>query len=214
VDRVIRAVLLDAMGTLVHLRDPAPALAARLGIGEDEARAGFAREVAYYRAHHLEGRDEASLLDLRLRCVEALGVEGATLDDLLGSIAFEAAPGAAAVPRDLRAAGLRTVAVSNWDVSLPEALARAGLAELLDGIVSSAAVGAAKPDPRPFLRALELAAGKELDLTPLCPQDVVHVGDSEREDGDGARAAGIRPLILGRDLGSLGELSQLLKTAP
>jgi putative hydrolase of the HAD superfamily len=207
-DRVtpLRAVLLDAMGTLVHLRDPAPALAARLGIGEEEARRAMRAEIAYYRAHHLEGRDEASLLDLRMRCVEALGLDGAGLDDLLGSIRFEAAPGAEAALRELRADGLRTVAVSNWDVSLPEALERVGLAGLLDGVVSSAAVGAAKPDPRPFERALEIAGAR--------PEEAVHVGDSEREDAEGARAASIRPLLLGRDLGSLAELSRALKLAP
>jgi len=202
----LRAVLVDAMGTLLHLRDPAPALAGRLGISEDAARAGLRAEIAYYRAHHLEGRDEASLLDLRLRCVEALGLEGAGLDDLLGAISFEADPAARRVLTELRAHGLRTVAVSNWDVSLPEALARVGVAELLDGVVASAAVGAAKPDPRPFEHALELAGA--------LPAEAVHVGDSEREDGDGARAAGIRPLLLGRDLGSLDDLTNVLNLAP
>jgi putative hydrolase of the HAD superfamily len=101
---------------------------------------------------------------------------------------------------------VKRVAVSNWDVSLPGALAEAGLADLLDGIVSSAAVGAAKPDPRPFERALALAGARS--------NEAVHVGDSEREDAEGARAAGIRPLLLGRDLASLDELSNLLNVAP
>jgi putative hydrolase of the HAD superfamily len=207
-DRVnrLRAVLVDAMGTLLHLRDPAPPLAAALGISEEEASRALRAEIAYYRAHHLEGRDEASLLDLRMRCVDALGIEGARLEDLLPAIRFEADPAAKAVLSELRARGLRTVAVSNWDVSLPEALASVGLAELLDGIVSSAAVGAAKPDPRPFLYALELARAR--------PEEAVHVGDSEREDGDGARAAGIRSLVIGRDLASLDELSKALNAAP
>ena len=46
-------------------------------------------------------------------------------------------------------AGLRLVVVSNWDVSLHEVLARTGLTPLLDGAVTSAEVGAAKPDPAP-----------------------------------------------------------------
>lgn len=202
----LRAVLVDAMGTLLRLRDPAPVLAARLSIGEDDARRAFRAEIAYYRAHHLDGADETSLLDLRLRCVDALGLEGATLDDLLAAIRFEADPAAAGVLSGLRARGIKVVAVSNWDVSLPEALASVGLAERLDGIVASAAVGAAKPDPRPFERALELAGA--------AAGEAVHVGDSEREDGDGARAAGVRPLLLGRDLASLDELTKVLNLAP
>jgi FMN phosphatase YigB (HAD superfamily) len=209
VDRV-KAVLFDAMGTLLTLRDPAPELARRLGIGEDEARRGLRDEISYYRAHHLEGRDEASLLELRQRCAGALGLPGFERDELLeallGSIGFEADPAAARVLEGLRADGLRTVAVSNWDVSLPDALAEVGLADLLDGVVSSAEVGAAKPDPRPFRRALEIAGAE--------PGEAVHVGDREEEDVAGARAAGIRPLLLGRDLASLDELSKVLNTAP
>ena len=206
----VRAVLVDAMGTLLHLRDPVPALAGRLGIAEDEARRAMRAEIAYYRAHHLEGRDEGSLLDLRLRCADAMGLAGRVRDDvlpaLLDSIRFEAEPSAERVLRDLRAVGVKVVAVSNWDVSLPRALADVGLADLLDGIVSSASVGAAKPDPAPFRRALELAGAR--------PAEAVHVGDSEREDGEGARAAGIEALIIGRDLASLDELSNALNLAP
>jgi len=211
VDRVtrVRAVLVDAMGTLLHLRDPAPALAARLGIADDEARRAVRAEIAYYRAHHLEGRDDASLLDLRLRCVDAMGLarpRDEVLTALLDAIRFEPDPAAGPVLRDLRAAGVKVVAVSNWDVSLPRALADVGLADLLDGIVSSAAVGAAKPDPRPFQRALELAGARA--------EEAVHVGDSEREDGEGARAAGIEAIIIGPDLASLDELTKTLNLAP
>ena len=220
-DRVtapLRAVLVDAMGTLVHLRDPAPVLAQRLGIAEDDARRALRAEIAYYRAHHLEGRDDASLLDLRLRCVDALGLEGAGLDDLLGAIRFEADPAAARVLTALRAMGLRTVAVSNWDVSLPEALAGVGLAGLLDGIVASAAVGAAKPDPRPFERALELAGVRAAEA--------VHVGDSAREDvrrrarrRDPPAAARARARVTGRayerlELRSLSSERNVLRGLP
>ena len=58
-----RAVLLDAMGTLLRLEDPAPrlraALAARLGVdvGAEAAAAAIRAEIAYYRAHLHLGRD-------------------------------------------------------------------------------------------------------------------------------------------------------------
>ena len=59
-----KAVLLDGMGTLLRLIRPVPPLS-------EEA---FRREVAYYVEHHLEGRDAASLADLRRRCAEVAGV--------------------------------------------------------------------------------------------------------------------------------------------
>jgi putative hydrolase of the HAD superfamily len=113
----------------------------------------------------------------------------------------------------MRAAGLRLVVVSNWDASLEQRLAETGLAPLLDGVVASAPFGAAKPDPAIFARALELAG---VDAAAAW-----HVGDSEREDVAGARAAGVAPLLLRRAGGdapanvpvirSLAELSVVLR---
>ena len=69
---------------------------------------------------------------------------------------------------------MRVVVASNWDVSLHEVLERLELAPLLDGVVTSAEVGARKPDPAVFMRALALAGA--------ATSDAVHVGDSVEED--------------------------------
>jgi putative hydrolase of the HAD superfamily len=82
------------------------------------------------------------------------------------------------------------VVVSNWDVSLHVRLAETGLAALVDGAVASAEVGAAKPDPAIFARALELAGA--------APERAWHVGDSVDADVAGALAAGVRPVLLAR----------------
>ena len=74
--------------------------------------------------------------------------------------------------------------VSNWDVSLHELLAETGLAPLVDGAVASAEVGAAKPDPAIFARALALAGA--------APEDAWHVGDSLEADVEGALRGGHR----------------------
>jgi FMN phosphatase YigB (HAD superfamily) len=108
---------------------------------------------------------------------------------MLGAIEFAAYADAAPALRELRAAGVRLVAASNWDCSLPSVLGRVGLAPLLDGVVSSAVAGAAKPDERLFRAALE-AAGVE----PALERDVA-----------GAQAAGMRALLLDRGAGSAGE---------
>ena len=72
------AVLFDALGTLVELEPPWPLLRAALRrahgieIDEEQARQAMLAEMAYYRAHHMEGRDDASLADLRARCAAVL----------------------------------------------------------------------------------------------------------------------------------------------
>jgi putative hydrolase of the HAD superfamily len=206
-DCAVRAVFLDALGTLVELEPPWPHLAAELGIAQDErVRAAFRAEMAYYREHAQEGRDPASLQGLRERCAALLSKELArevAVEALMRSIRFRAFDDAAPALTELRASGARLVCVSNWDYALPDVLERVGLRPLLDGVVTSAAVGARKPDPRIFREALEVAgcdAGEAL-----------HVGDSSEEDVAGASAAGIRALLLDRsgggDIASLSELS-------
>jgi putative hydrolase of the HAD superfamily len=216
----IRAVLLDALGTLVHFEPPAPLLRAalreRLGleVSLETAQAAMKAEIAYYRAHLHEGRDPASLAELRRRAAEAmrpvLRIDGDLTGPLLDALRFRAYPDAAPALLALRSRGLVTVVVSNWDHSLHERLRETGLAPLVDGAVASAELGHAKPDRAIFAHALELAgvdAGAAL-----------HAGDSPREDVEGALAAGLRAVLVARGerppdadvpvIGSLAELSQ------
>jgi putative hydrolase of the HAD superfamily len=204
-----RALLLDAMGTLLELEPPAPRLqrelAQRFGleISETDAQRAIAAEIAYYRAHLDEGRDAAALAALRSRCAEALrdglpdderfaAIDNAALTSaLVASLRFEPFADVRPALTAARAAGRRLVVVSNWDVSLDEALDRLGLAPMLDGIVTSAAVGARKPSPEIFERALAVAE--------VAPHEAVHVGDSLAEDVAGARAAGIEAVLIKRD---------------
>ncbi len=201
-----RAVLLDALGTLVELPPPAPALAEELaarGVRVTEAQAATAigAEIAYYRRHLDEAADAAGLADLRARCtqvlagalpVDARGVAAGELQDaLLGALRFRAYPEVAGVLRALRAGGARLVVVSNWDVSLHEVLAATGLAELVDGAVSSAELGVAKPAPAIVAAGLELAG--------VAAAEALHAGDSVEHDVAGARAAGIDAVLVARD---------------
>lgn len=198
-----RAVLLDALGTLVELQPPAPRLRQLLAeaghdVDEERAAAGFAAEIGYYLAHHLDGADPESLDDLRDRCAVAMrealalpGLDQATARRvMLEALEFTPFPDALPALRELRGAGHALVVVSNWDCSLPEWLGPPGLLELVDGVVSSAEVGAAKPDPAPFVRGLELAG--------VAPEDALHVGDSLDNDVAGARAAGVRAVLVDR----------------
>lgn len=202
-----RAVLLDAFGTLVELAPPAPALARELRerhgltLSRAECERAFGAEIAYYRAHHLEGRDADSLAGLRRRCAAVLrdalppaarsAVSVAAVESaMLAALRFRPSPEVtAALPR-LRAGGLRLAVVSNWDVSLGDVLTVLGLSRWLDHVVTSAGAGAAKPDPAIFARALELLG--------LEPGEAIHVGDSPAHDARGARAAGIAPVLIDR----------------
>jgi putative hydrolase of the HAD superfamily len=198
-----RALLIDAMGTLVRLPDPVPGLVEALrdrcglDVAPETAAAGLRAEIAYYRAHMQRGSDASGLAALHRDCAavlrDALGVEGA-LDDitaaLLDALRFAAFADVPAALTRARRAGHRVIVVSNWDVSLAGVLERVGLAPLIDGVISSAAVGARKPDPMIFTRALALAGARAAEC--------VHVGDSLAEDIAGARAAGIRAVLLDR----------------
>jgi putative hydrolase of the HAD superfamily len=196
---------------MVELEPPWIGLRRALGDGipDDRLVAGVRAEMAYYKAHSHEGRDPESLADLRRRCAELLsrelGVE-VGVQTLVESIRFDAYPDARPSLADLSGRGLRLVCVSNWDCTLGAVLDRCGLGELLDGAVSSAEAGARKPDPAIFAEALELAGCE--------PEEALHVGDSPEEDLEGARAAGIRALLLDRegggDLASLGEVAAKL----
>jgi putative hydrolase of the HAD superfamily len=192
---------LDALGTLVHFEPPAPLLRAalreRLGIevSEEAAARAIRDEIAYYRAHLHEGRDAASLADLRRRSADAmrpaLATDADLTDVLLASLRFHAYADAEPALLELRSRGLAIVVVSNWDHSLHERLTETGLAPLVDGAVASAELGHAKPDGAIFEHALELAG--------VGPDEALHAGDSPREDIEGALAAGLRAVLVARD---------------
>jgi putative hydrolase of the HAD superfamily len=224
----MRAILLDALGTLIGFEPPAPHLQAQLrlrgyDVTPESAHAAIRAEIAYYRAHLDEGREAESLRDLRERCAAAMEPElpgipqAAVLDALLASLRFFAYPDTVPALTALRAAGIRLVVVSNWDHSLHERLSETGLTPLLDGAIASAEVGAAKPEPAIFARALELAG----------TTDAWHVGDTPEADLDGARAAGLRGILIDRgdarlaarasrvvgDVTVIGSLSELIPLA-
>ena len=200
----VRAVLLDALGTLVELQPPVPRLRRLLResgieVSEEQAAAGFMAEIAYYLDHHLDGSDPERLERLRDRCADELrrGLGVPELDHatarraMLGSLQFEPYPDVLPALRELRDRGVTLVIASNWDCSLPEWLRPAGILELVDGVVNSAEVGAAKPAPRVFQRALAVA-GVE-------PGEALHVGDKVDNDIKGAAAAGVRGVLLQRE---------------
>jgi putative hydrolase of the HAD superfamily len=166
------------------------------GIPPERVRSAFEAEMSFYAANADRGRDAASLAGLR---AESAAVLSARLGREVGvaammdAIRFEPYPDAAPALAALRERGLRTVCVSNWDYELPAVLERIGLAAALDGVVTSAAAGARKPDPAIFARALAIAG--------CTAAEALHVGDGD-DDVAGARAAGIDVVRIDRDGGA------------
>ncbi|WP_210495533.1 HAD-IA family hydrolase [Patulibacter sp. SYSU D01012] len=201
-DPAIRGLTIDAMGCLVTLEDPVPALEALLvRRGAPRGRAAIAaalrHEIAFYKAHHVRARDDAALRALQRACAELVAreldlrllpgadpgaVDDAFVDGFLACLEFTVLPGVPAALTAVRDAGLPMVCVSNWDRGLPAHLERLGLAGFFRAVVTSGAVGAAKPDPAIFAPAL--------DALGLPPSAVAHLGD-EAVDRDGAAAAGL-----------------------
>jgi putative hydrolase of the HAD superfamily len=90
----------------------------------------------------------------------------------------------------LSARGLPLAVVSNWDSQLPRLLELRGLAGYFRTVSVSAIEETGKPGAEIFRRTCA-RLGVEA-------ADALHVGDSLRDDYDGARAAGLAALLLDR----------------
>jgi putative hydrolase of the HAD superfamily len=101
---------------------------------------------------------------------------------------FELFEDALPVLDELRGAGLRIGLVSNGIRDLTEFVAHHGLD--VDAIVDSRTHGRVKPHPTIFQAALELLG--------VAAADSVMVGDSLEEDVEGARALGMRAILVDR----------------
>jgi len=117
----------------------------------------------------------------------------------------------------LRSDGRPVGLVTNYDARVHPLLEALELRAWFDCVAIPGLAGAAKPDPAIFRYALEQA-----EVTAEC---ATYVGDLIDEDVDGARAAGIRPILLdraGRHRGvagvvrieSLDDLAAALNAAP
>jgi len=104
----------------------------------------------------------------------------------------------------LRARGITLGVISNFDQRLLPLLHDLRLEPYFASATFSSRAGFAKPDARIFAHALHRHG--------IAPAAALHIGDSEREDVAGARAAGLRALLVRSD-GSgltriLGELRE------
>ncbi|HEY9432319.1 MAG TPA: HAD-IA family hydrolase [Blastocatellia bacterium] len=92
---------------------------------------------------------------------------------------------------ELKRLGLKLGVISNFDSRLYDVLRACRLDHFFDSIHISTRVGAAKPDPVIFQAALNHYAVEG--------RQAWHVGDSLREDVEGAMAAGLNAALIDRD---------------
>ncbi len=93
--------------------------------------------------------------------------------------------------------------ISNFDGRLRFILQHLGISKFFTHIFVSSEVGADKPDPEIYRRAL-----KFIDLK---PNEVLHVGDDPERDWEAASAAGLSIFRLDRQKNSLRDLLATLK---
>ena len=155
----MKAVVFDAYGTLLDFHAAMARHADRLGTDWQRISADWRTKQTEYSwvrslagpAHH---RDFWRLTEESLRFVAARHgiVDEALLADVLASYrVLDAYPDAATVLRALRDRGLGRAILSNGEPEmLTAAVESAGLADLLDAVLSVESVGVFKPDPRVY----------------------------------------------------------------
>lgn len=190
--RPVRALLLDAGGTLLRVARPVPetyaAFARQHGheVSVEDVQRGFRRAFsAPWPGRRYEGDGSPFW---RHVVFEATGVrDEALFAELYAHYrdpeAWIIAPGGRELLATCRERGVRTALVSNWDTRLRPLLDALDLLELLDAVAISAEVGAEKPDPE-----LVRAALQDLDVA---PGEAVLVGDSD-DDTRAGEAAGVQ----------------------
>ena len=94
--------------------------------------------------------------------------------------------------------------ISNFDGRLRFILEHLGISKFFVHVFVSSEIGADKPDPEIFRRALK--------ISDLKPNEVLHVGDDPERDWEAATAAGLSIFRLDRQKNSLCDLLAFLKS--
>jgi putative hydrolase of the HAD superfamily len=231
----LRAVTLDAAGTLFGIAEPIgetyARVAARHGIRVRARKAddGFRRAFSTAPPLAFPGASPTRLTSHERAwwytiVRQALGTPAsgpsfdACFDELYAYFATAAAwrifPDVPDALAALRTRGFRLAVVSNFDARLGPLLEDLGVRRLVDAVVCSSHAGSAKPDPAIFgtaLAALDVPASATL-----------HAGDDPVADVLGARAAGLSAVLVCRsgtppalppDVAAIASLAELLAAA-
>ncbi|KAG6842173.1 hypothetical protein C0991_001666 [Blastosporella zonata] len=120
------------------------------------------------------------------------------LDRFSSREGYRAFDDAISVAQSLRELNIQTAVVSNADSRIRSVLRDLNFPSSLNPIILSEEEGVEKPSPEIYRRALS-AVNSELNQdNPITPDQCLHVGDELEADYDGARAAGMKAILLRR----------------
>ena len=194
-----KAVLFDLFHTLVSV--PPPALTSErpvpeiLGVSAGEWQRLYYDEDVFGRALGLVS-DAVEAMRKVTHAIDPTVDEARILSAVesrrrrfeMGLVGVE--PSILAAVDSLRAAGIRTAIVSDAGADDVESWLRSPLVSRIDATIFSYRVGYRKPDPRIYQDALN-AVG-------VAPADAIFVGDGGSDEHTGARALGMRTVLVTR----------------
>lgn len=201
--RRVEAVLLDAGGVLLDLdyaflKRLIDARHVRVEVTDLSVAESIARTTIDRRVRE-GGRSSEAWRDYFRIILTRVGVPPEWTDEIIDTLAAAhervglwtvAIDGAVETVRSLKESGYRVGVVSNAEGRVARDLSGAGFEGLLETVVDSHLVGVEKPDPRIFAIALERLS--------VPAESAVFLGDVPSVDVEGARAAGVRPILLDR----------------
>jgi len=218
--RPIRAVLFDAIGTLLLPREPVAATYCRLArplgsrLSETAVAANFAAALADDQASH-ETSEELERKRWREIVVQSLtDLESRHVDPLFEQLwdyfaqpdSWRLAPEVPAVWQRLTAAGLRLGIASNFDARLEAVRRGHPPLDAARWCFVSSQFGFRKPSPH-FFGAIQQRLG-------LRPDEILLVGDDHDHDFQAARAAGWNAVLVNRSAptqpGQVATLAELV----
>ncbi|MCG6964838.1 MAG: HAD-IA family hydrolase [Acidobacteria bacterium] len=188
---VLYARVLSRLGAEVTAEEVGPVFAEVWAEAQQDARDGLDRYQA------AAGGERAWWAGFVREVLERLGHDASWQDALERLYAaftrpelWRVFPEVEGVLDRLRRRGVRLAVISNWDTRLPGILDGLGLTAHFHTIAVSSLEGVEKPSAEIFHRV-----AARLDIE---PGRILHVGDSPREDYEGARAAGLEAVLVDR----------------
>ncbi len=218
---MIRAIVYDAVGTLIHVQPSVSAVYATIGarfgarLGGDEIQTRFG--AAWTRQDRLdqqanwrtdEARERQRWRDIVAEVLDDVADPDGCFDALFTTFAqpdvWMCEPDAAEVLTYFHRRGIRQAVASNFDARLHAVIATMPALGVLDPVIISSEIGWRKPAPAFFAHLIQRLQ--------LPPSEILYVGDDRGNDYEPARQAGMNAALLdpkGRHLDLADRLERL-----